>query len=176
MKLKRLRNINGIGFTIMIAVTCSVMTFAEMTDEPPMWVLRPLSLATYLSVLLFFANTIRTLLMRDRYEHGFTDARLTRDIFLSLFAAIISAAGVYHIYGYTIHGGVCPAGPARLDEAIYLATVSFTTLGYGEFLPCPGWSRFTSGSLALVGNLHLAFLVSLTMVIIGKREKTLPRP
>ena len=170
MTTRKHKSINSFGFMSIIAVTFALMYVAEATHEPPLYVLQPLSLAIYLSVLLFFANTIRTLLMRRRYQQGITDARLALDISLSMVAAMVSGAGIFHVYGYTSAGQGCGLGSSQLGEALYLASVTFTTLGYGDFQPCPGWPRFTSATLALFGNLHLAFLVSLTMVIIGERE------
>ncbi|WP_188052268.1 two pore domain potassium channel family protein [Aureimonas fodinaquatilis] len=170
MTLKKLKNINGYGFSLIIAVTFGLMQLAEMTGEPPLYILQPLSIAIYIFVLLFFANTIRTLLMRRRFEAGITYGRLARDIALSMVAAVVSGAGIFHFFGYTTLGTACKAGLSTMNDALYLASVTFTTLGYGDFLPCPGWSRFASATLSLFGNLHLAFLVSLVMVIIGERE------
>jgi len=43
-------------------------------------------------------------------------------------------------------------------DAIYFATVTFSTLGYGDFSPASG-SRWLGATLAILGNLHLAAIV-----------------
>jgi len=44
-------------------------------------------------------------------------------------------------------------------DCVYFSTVTFTTLGYGDFRPLEGWSRIFAGSEAFIGALMMALFV-----------------
>ena len=44
-------------------------------------------------------------------------------------------------------------------DCIYFSTVTFTTLGYGDFRPLEGWGRVLAGSEAFIGAFMMALFV-----------------
>jgi len=44
-------------------------------------------------------------------------------------------------------------------DCLYFSTVTFTTLGYGDFRPLEGWSRIFAGTEAFIGALMMALFV-----------------
>ena len=44
-------------------------------------------------------------------------------------------------------------------DCIYFSTVTFTTLGYGDFRPLEGWSRIFAGTEAFIGAFIIALFV-----------------
>jgi len=47
----------------------------------------------------------------------------------------------------------------QLKNCLYFSTVTFTTLGYGDFRPLEGWSRIYSGTEAFIGAFMMALFV-----------------
>ena len=47
----------------------------------------------------------------------------------------------------------------QLKNCLYFSTVTFTTLGYGDFRPLEGWSRIFAGTEAFIGALMMALFV-----------------
>lgn len=58
-------------------------------------------------------------------------------------------------------GAIAGAHPPHLFDAVYLAAVSFTTLGFGDVAPV-GPIRFQIGTMALAGFVLIASSVSFT--------------
>ncbi|GAI81392.1 unnamed protein product, partial [marine sediment metagenome] len=44
-------------------------------------------------------------------------------------------------------------------DCIYFSTITFTTLGYGDFRPLEGWGRILAGSEAFIGAFMMALFV-----------------
>ncbi|MCG9753047.1 potassium channel family protein [Vibrio brasiliensis] len=59
--------------------------------------------------------------------------------------------------------GNVPEGKANFLTYIYFSTVTFTTLGYGDYSPLEGWSRFFASFQAIIG-LILSSLFIVTFV------------
>ncbi len=53
-----------------------------------------------------------------------------------------------------------PAGPATLDEAMWLSFITITTTGYGDVLPASHLARSLAALEAMVGVLYPAILIS----------------
>ncbi|SHH78530.1 pentapeptide repeat-containing protein [Ferrimonas marina] len=86
-----------------------------------------------------------------------------------LFGAVVMliCAGLYGI------GGILDLGqyrsfaslpswrelPQLLASCLYYSIVTFTTLGYGDIAPAPGFSRLVAACEALIGSFSLALLV-----------------
>jgi len=47
----------------------------------------------------------------------------------------------------------------QIKNCLYFSTVTFTTLGYGDFRPLEGWSRIFAGTEAFIGALMMALFV-----------------
>ena len=87
--------------------------------------------------------------------------RLIRDIGISAALTIAAFAIIYRYTGLTsgsdahptcfaVPSCVCDAGPV---DQLYFSIVTFTTLGFGDFVPCE--ARIVAAFEALLGTLHL---------------------
>ena len=47
----------------------------------------------------------------------------------------------------------------QIKNCLYFSTITFTTLGYGDFRPLEGWSRIFAGTEAFIGAFMMALLV-----------------
>lgn len=61
--------------------------------------------------------------------------------------------------------GMNPSGTAL--DALYFSAVTFSTLGYGDFAPSPN-ARVFAAVQAILGNLHLGFIVGSTLLVTNK--------
>ena len=84
--------------------------------------------------------------------------RLARDTVLSITFTILAFAVFHRNAGITLTGD-CPA-PYTPVDALYFSAVTFSTLGYGDFRPCPeAVARLVAAFQAIFGNLHLGLIV-----------------
>ncbi|MEO0497691.1 MAG: ion channel [Pseudomonadota bacterium] len=75
----------------------------------------------------------------------------------SALLTILSVAALFRFGGLKSSNSPC-VEPASWDT-LYFSMVTFSTLGYGDFVPAGEWFRLTAGAAALIGNLHLGLLV-----------------
>ncbi len=47
----------------------------------------------------------------------------------------------------------------NIPDSLYFSTITFTTLGYGDFRPLEGWGRILAGSEAFIGAFMMALFV-----------------
>lgn len=82
-----------------------------------------------------------------------------RTIFTSLFVIVISA-WIYEGTDLVLMSGI--RQPINFGEALYFSVVTFTTVGYGDFVPI-GWARWIS-MIEVMSGVFLTplFVVSLT--------------
>jgi hypothetical protein len=74
---------------------------------------------------------------------------------------------VLHGFAFWALGGVVMPGqsePANLGECLYFSGITFTTVGYGDFIPAPPL-RF----LALIESILGAFTMGFFVVVVGNR-------
>lgn len=84
--------------------------------------------------------------------------RLARDTVISILLTILAFSVFYRQAGITLTGA-CPDNVLPSD-AIYFSAVTFSTLGYGDFRPCPEVAaRLVASFHAIFGNLHLGLIV-----------------
>jgi len=78
---------------------------------------------------------------------------------------IISAISIILIFAFLFMGsGISNVGIEQITsnnffDCIYFSTVTFTTLGYGDFRPLEGIGRILTGSEAFVGAFMMALFV-----------------
>jgi len=65
----------------------------------------------------------------------------------------------YRIYGLTQEFNAL--------DALYFSAVTFSTLGFGDFTPKP-YAQVFAAIQAIIGNLHLGFIVGATFAAIQK--------
>jgi hypothetical protein len=74
------------------------------------------------------------------------------------FAIIAFFANAYEYFGEVLHGGITIKG---LGEHLYFSAVTFTTLGYGDYLP-HGYAKLFAVLEALLGFAYFAFIVGVS--------------
>ncbi|SFR18089.1 potassium channel family protein [Poseidonocella sedimentorum] len=110
-----------------------------------------------LVVVYFLVVVVGVIYLTSRHFRP-SPARLARDTLISIALTILAFAVFYRNAGITLTG-TCPE-PFRPSDAIYFSAVTFSTLGYGDFRPCPGTiTRLTAAFHAIFGNLHLGLIV-----------------
>jgi hypothetical protein len=98
--------------------------------------------------------------------------------FTGISYIILSFANLYRWSGFrdTLSSTGCngqppPVGLPFLDpsflDALYLSIITWTTVGYGDLVPCAG-SRWISAAEALMGYLVMALLISAVVSSIEK--------
>lgn len=85
-------------------------------------------------------------------------------IFLGLFLfaswIVLTSAASYATYGIDIGDGTVPTNKW---DYLYFSVVTFTTLGYGDFRPCPG-TRVIAAIEALAGFMIYPVIVTMMFV------------
>lgn len=82
------------------------------------------------------------------------------NIFILMVVVILACTFFYFL------GGICPSGATsessihNFADSLYYSVVTFTTLGYGDFLPAEGLSRVVAIIEALAGPFLLGWFVS----------------
>ncbi|MEO0389618.1 MAG: potassium channel family protein [Pseudomonadota bacterium] len=77
---------------------------------------------------------------------------------------VAASAAIFLNYGLDDIHGSTPGW-----EALYVSTVSFSTLGFGDITPSPGPSRLVASITAVLGNLHLALLAACAFYILSAK-------
>jgi hypothetical protein len=116
--------------------------------------------------LLIFFQIILLMPFRDKTDNDFQiDAlRLVCDTMISSVFMIMVFAALYKNIGLISNAE--EVKPNALD-AIYFSSVTFSTLGYGDFAPHPSL-RIVAAIQALLGNLHLGMIVGATFAAIKR--------
>lgn len=115
--------------------------------------------------LLIFFQIVLLMPFRDNNEDFQLDAwRLVFDTMVSAVFMILVFSVLYRNVGLLSGGEI--VRPSLLD-AIYFSSVTFSTLGYGDFAPHPS-ARMIAATQALLGNLHLGMVVGATFAAIKR--------
>jgi hypothetical protein len=74
--------------------------------------------------------------------------------------------GLFYANAYEITGNVLENGKpiTGLWEHLYFSVVTFTTLGYGDYLP-QGYAKILAASQALIGFGYFAFIIGVAGTI-----------
>lgn len=127
------------------------------------------STAQYLAAGVFITAslaifTVIVLLMpfRDGEDFTLNAARLFGDTIVSSVFCIVAFSLLYVGTGLT--QGTATIYPDAAT-ALYFSSVTFSTLGYGDFSPTQNW-RLAASTQALIGNLHLGMIVGSTFAAI----------
>jgi hypothetical protein len=115
--------------------------------------------------LLIFFQVVLLMPFRDNNDDFQIDAwRLVLDTMVSAVFMISVFSVLYQNVGLLTDSGIIR--PSLLD-AIYFSSVTFSTLGYGDFAPHPS-ARIIAATQALLGNLHLGMIVGATFAAIRR--------
>ena len=93
-------------------------------------------------------------------------ASLSR-VFVTWGLLIGGFAAVYHLVGVRLFaaGSTGLAWPLSFGRALYFSIITFTTLGYGDIKPTPGWGSALTATEAILGGIMMA----LTVLVIGRK-------
>jgi len=95
-------------------------------------------------------------------------ASLSR-IFVTWGLLINAFAAVYHLVGVRLFDplpySTGLAWPLSFGRALYFSIITFTTLGYGDIKPTPGWGSALTATEAILGGIMMA----LTVLVIGRK-------
>ncbi|MBE7156984.1 MAG: two pore domain potassium channel family protein [Rhodospirillales bacterium] len=91
---------------------------------------------------------------------------------LVAYAAVYSARGLIACYQVDELGKVTnnPAITHDRFNALYFSAITWTTIGYGDFLPTPGLCRFYAASEALAEYMLLGTFVSVLIIAFQKLD------
>ena len=107
------------------------------------------------SPVFFFVNILGVFWLAGTHRAFTPDPwRLLRDILLSGAISILGMALLYRSFGVENGDGDIFEVP---HTALYFSTVTFSTLGYGDFKPSEA-SQLYAGLHAIYGNIHLGLL------------------
>ena len=74
-------------------------------------------------------------------------------LIITLFAFLFMNPGISNVVG------IEEITSNNFFDCLYFSTITFTTLGYGDFRPLEGWGRILAGSEAFIGAFMMALFV-----------------
>ena len=98
------------------------------------------------------------------------DIRLSMCVFLTgftvsfLFSILLSFASIYHYYGILGQDQKLVKDPLT---CLYFSAITWTTVGYGDFVPSPS-ARFFAACEAVLGYLFMGFLLAAMVHILTR--------
>jgi len=97
-------------------------------------------------------------------QYGASISRIfvTWGLLIGGFAAIYYLVGV-RLFDHPASTGL--AWPLSFGRALYFSIITFTTLGYGDIKPTPGWGSALTATEAILGGIMMA----LTVLVIGRK-------
>lgn len=161
---------NLAGWAAVLAIATAVSLLVSQVAAPAGLTTTSAKVYAYFATFLllgfglwFFAATVlRVLFLASRrQDFRLKLERLWRDTLLSMLLNIASFALLYQLLGVTDPD---KALTSQWQDLIYFSTVTFSTLGYGDFQPAPA-ARLWAGFEAVIGNLHLGIFVGSVLLI-----------
>lgn len=124
------------------------------------------AIALVVPALVFFLLVCVSVVFLSSQEFYPDPLRLAWDTVLSITFTVLTFALLYRAVGFDLNGDC--TGPYGIRDSIYFSSVTFSTLGYGDFRPCEG-ARLWAALQAIVGNLHLGLIVGAAFLSIQKK-------
>jgi hypothetical protein len=146
---------------------CITFALATATTSPPDYSIGASvgAVAFIGASFLIFFQIVLLIPFRDNNESFQLDAwRLVLDTMVSAVFMIVVFSVLYMNVGLLSGGKIVRIS---LLDAIYFSSVTFSTLGYGDFAPHPS-VRMIAATQALLGNLHLGMIVGATFAAIKR--------
>ena len=91
-------------------------------------------------------------------------------LYIVVGALIIAIYAFYYASFDLIGSNGSMAWEGNIAQATYFSIVTFTTLGFGEFIPKNDIARYIVSSEAILGTLHMVTLVSLWLSKLNKNN------
>ncbi|MEO1331167.1 MAG: ion channel [Pseudomonadota bacterium] len=165
-RVRRLVSWSGDALLILLAAETYAATHSATLDPPSWWLHATLLTA---SLLFFMAVVVGVIYLQthpDEDDPFRVDAlRLVKDVVLSSGLAVFAFSYLYRSEGLIFGLGdaseclTLAEVPEKLaaSDFLYFSAVSFSTLGFGDFAPCPE-VRLAASAQAIYGNLHLGMI------------------
>lgn len=138
-------------FLVMATITNTIVGTERPTGFFPLILL----VAFFIFSFGYFYDVVLRTPFRSSEEFKINPKRLFLDTLVSSGLLIAVYATLYWYAGFGKNGIYCRETPL---DAMYFSAVTFSTLGYGDLAPSNA-SKLFAASQALVGNIHLGFLV-----------------
>lgn len=131
--------------------------------------------ATALTVALATLVHYEGLVLLSRWLYQRKEGERRRKVLYGIFGVLalhvveiwIFGTSIWLLLSYPNTGAIAGASPPHLFDAVYLAAVSFTTVGFGDVAPV-GAIRFLVGTTALTGFVLIAWSASFTYLEMGR--------
>ena len=107
--------------------------------------------------LIFFCSNVVIVTFKNDEAFVVNTTRLFFDILISAMFHIVSFSYFYRRWGI-LDPEIEMVSSINFFDHLYFSSVTFSTLGYGDFRPS-GDSRLIAAYEALIGNMHIGFLV-----------------
>lgn len=117
--------------------------------------------------VLFFGIIVTWIIFLASENYPPDPVRLIFDVLISATLAIFSFALIYRHFGITDTADTDYI--ANNIDHFYFSTVTFSTLGFGDFRPNPP-SRIIASIQAIFGNLHLGLLAGAAFYAVQFRK------
>lgn len=111
---------------------------------------------------LFFMTNIVNIVFSASESFKINTQRLFLDVVVSSLFHIVAFSCVFRTFRI-LDGDGRLVQTLNFTDHLYFSIVTFSTLGYGDFTPS-GNSRLFAAYEALIGNVHLGFLVGATFL------------
>lgn len=111
----------------------------------------------FLLCIFFFISNVVAVTFSSDAKFEVNTSRLFFDIIISAIFHIVSFSYLYRLWGI-IDPSQEITSSINFWDHLYFSSVTFSTLGYGDFRPS-GDSRLIAAYQALIGNMHIGFLV-----------------
>ncbi|MEL6861710.1 MAG: potassium channel family protein [Pseudomonadota bacterium] len=153
-------------------LTCAIILtviVATLNSQQPATALELLVFSIALAwAIWFFLFVVILIPFRTSPSFAPNGQRLALDALLSGLNWIIVCGFFYALIG------IYPTERLHsVYDYFYFSTVTFSTLGYGDFSPEPG-ARAIASIQAIVGNLHLGVLVAAAFLVAGSISRHSP--
>lgn len=137
----------------LLVVVFAVMAAASWFGRPGNAVAEVLSFALIAWAIVYFIFVILVIPFLSNTKFHVDAGRLFLDGLVSTLTTIACFGFFYSVWGLRP-----PPGEATsLADCFYFSTVTFSTLGFGDFAPSPA-ARPMAALQAVIGNLHLGFI------------------
>ncbi|MEO0939180.1 MAG: potassium channel family protein [Pseudomonadota bacterium] len=158
-------NLRRLWSRLSIMLAALLLAEASLNVAQPPLILAIALIFTSVWSISFFGIVVFIQPLRTSPGFAVNAQRLLLDTLISASMLIPTFALAYRLLGMNAPGflmrDVLPT------DAIYFSAVTFSTLGFGDFAPL-GWSRSFAAVEALIGNVHLGFVVGAIFAIVGR--------
>lgn len=160
------------AFSRVVIFYCAVIVLQSIFSET-FFEEKPLLYSTYSVVfvflaLVFFCTNVIAITFKQDDTFEINTSRLFWDIIISSVFHIVSFSYVYRSYRI-LDPQISLVQTINFSDHLYFSAVTFSTLGYGDFRPS-GDSRLLAAYEALIGNMHLGFLVGAAFLAASNRR------